>query len=372
VPAHAAGDLGVDRAISDPNGLTAAPAPAPRVAWVDFSKGICIVLVVMLHSNLQVQDSRGATGWLEYVVAFARPFRMPDFFLIAGLFLRNVINRPWRVYLDKKVVHFAYFYVLWAGIQFALFGWREAYKAGEGPAGIAGQYLLTFVEPSGSLWFIHSLALYFVIVRVTRRVPPWIILLVTGALQCVGPTTGWMVPDEFALRFVYFFSGYIFARPLFRIAEWGLAHSRLACAYLLGWGVMEQYLVARGWSALPGVGLALGYVGAMAVVFTGGLCSRFRATSWLRYLGENSIVVYLAYYTAERIAVALRADRLPDIGTAALVLTVCSVIGALLIRATADRLGIRFLFWRPAWTRVQAAAPAVLKSVPVANRQAPF
>ena len=51
-------------------------------------------------------------------VAFARPFRMPDFFLISGLFLARVIDRDWRDYLDKKVIHFAYFYVLWVTIQF--------------------------------------------------------------------------------------------------------------------------------------------------------------------------------------------------------------------------------------------------------------
>ena len=45
---------------------------------------------------------------------------MPDFFLISGLFLAARIDRPWRAYLDTKVVHFAYFYVLWVNIQFAM------------------------------------------------------------------------------------------------------------------------------------------------------------------------------------------------------------------------------------------------------------
>ena len=45
---------------------------------------------------------------------------MPDFFLISGLFLAQVIDRDWRTYLDRKVVHFAYFYLLWTAIQFAV------------------------------------------------------------------------------------------------------------------------------------------------------------------------------------------------------------------------------------------------------------
>src|ERR1041384_1993719 len=104
-----------------------------RVDWVDYAKGFCIIFVVMMHSTLGVGAATGQTGWLHSVVAFALPFRMPDFFMISGLFLAVVIDRDWRTYLDRKVVHFAYFYVLWMTIQFvfkapgfaAEGGWRQ-------------------------------------------------------------------------------------------------------------------------------------------------------------------------------------------------------------------------------------------------------
>src|SRR5688572_8321187 len=89
-----------------------------RVEWVDYAKGFCIIFVVMMHSTLGVEHTVGQEGWLGKVVAFARPFRMPDFFLISGLFLAQVIDRNWRTYLDRKVVHFVYFYLLWTAIQF--------------------------------------------------------------------------------------------------------------------------------------------------------------------------------------------------------------------------------------------------------------
>src|SRR5882672_9967259 len=84
-----------------------------RVGWVDYAKGICIVMVVMMHSTLGMELAVNREGFMHSVVEFARPFRMPDFFLISGLFLGRVIDRDWRDYIDKKVVHFAYFYVLW-------------------------------------------------------------------------------------------------------------------------------------------------------------------------------------------------------------------------------------------------------------------
>ena len=91
-----------------------------RVDWVDYAKGICIILVVMMHSTLGVEKAAGELSWLNGFIEWARPFRMPDFFLISGLFLASRIDRPWRQYLDTKLVHFAYFYILWMTIQFAM------------------------------------------------------------------------------------------------------------------------------------------------------------------------------------------------------------------------------------------------------------
>ena len=53
-----------------------------RVDWVDYAKGICIVMVVMMHSVLGVEKAAGDTGFMHALVMFAQPFRMLDFFLI--------------------------------------------------------------------------------------------------------------------------------------------------------------------------------------------------------------------------------------------------------------------------------------------------
>ena len=51
----------------------------PRVDWVDYAKGICIVLVVMMHSTLGVEKAASAVSSLNSFIEWARPFRMPDF-----------------------------------------------------------------------------------------------------------------------------------------------------------------------------------------------------------------------------------------------------------------------------------------------------
>ena len=116
-----------------------------RVDWVDTAKGFCIVMVVMMHSTLGVEAAASREGWMHAVVEFARPFRMPDFFLISGLFLARVIDRDWRDYLDRKVIHFAYFYALWVTIQFAFKAPMFAQQ--EGWHGVGLSYLEAFIEP---------------------------------------------------------------------------------------------------------------------------------------------------------------------------------------------------------------------------------
>src|SRR3569833_708998 len=160
-----------------------------RGDWVDYAKGFCIIMVVMMHSTLGVELAANAKGWMHYAVEFARPFRMPDFFLISGLFLARVIGRDWRTYLDRKVVHFAYFYVLWVTIQF---GFKApAFAAEQGWPHVAVLYLQSFIEPFGTLWFIYLLPIFFVVTLSTRRLPPLAIWTVATEQEAKHNATHW-------------------------------------------------------------------------------------------------------------------------------------------------------------------------------------
>src|ERR1041385_6949327 len=42
---------------------TSAERPEDRIVWFDYAKGICITLVVMMHSTLGVGDAMGGEGF---------------------------------------------------------------------------------------------------------------------------------------------------------------------------------------------------------------------------------------------------------------------------------------------------------------------
>jgi uncharacterized membrane protein YcfT len=334
------------------------PASQNRVSWVDYAKGICIVLVVLMHSTLGVENAAGGLSWLHDFIAWAKPFRMPDFFLISGLFLASRIDRPWREYLDSKVLHFAYFYILWMTIQFATKGYG-LYQA-NGLGGLLGDYALGFVEPFGTLWFIYMLAVFFVVVKATRFVPPLIIFLIGAALEMAPIETGYMVIDEFAARFVYFFAGYWMAASVFKFAQGvNFKSVPVIISGLFIWAVGNTMMVRTGYAAMPGFSLALGFIGASAVVSMGVLLSKTRLAAPLRYAGENSIVIYLAFflYMAGTRSLLLKYNVISDLGSVALLTTAAGVVGPILLFWATRHTRLSLLFRRPWWARL-ASRPA--------------
>jgi uncharacterized membrane protein YcfT len=280
---------------------------------------------------------------------------MPDFFLISGLFLARVIDRDWRDYLDRKVLHFVYFYVLWVTIQFAFKA--PMFAADLGWRGVGLSYLEAFIEPFGTLWFIYLLPIFFVVVKLTRSLPWLAIWLIGAAIEIAHIDTGWTVIDEFAHRFVYFYSGYIFAAHIFAFAARVQHKPMYALGALSVWAVINGVLVLGGYADRPFVSLALGFAGAGAVVVIAALMARSDVFQPLRYCGQNSIVIYLAFFlpmAATRIAL-LESGVITDVGTISLLVTAVGVVGALAWYWAVRDTRFRFLFERPDWARLRPA-----------------
>ena len=155
--------------------------------------------------------------------------------------------------------------------------------------------------------------------------------------------------DEFAARFVYFFAGYWLAPYVFALAHKVQTHAHIAIAGLLLWAVVNGTLVTAGVSLLPGVSLFLGGIGALAVVSFSALLAKTRFLDLLRYAGENSIVVYLAFFLpmAATRTVLLKTGIVPDLGAVALIVTFVAAITPLLLHALVRGTWASFLFRRP-------------------------
>lgn len=335
-----------------------------RLDWVDAAKGISILLVVMMYSAYSVGEDTGNIGFLHYIIGFATPFRMPEFFLISGLFLSQVIARPWKRYADRRVLHYFYFYLVWMLIHVAV---KVALFAGD-PAGALQTALISLVEPYGVLWFIYVLALFSAATKLlhTLKVPHWAGFIGAAALQIAPIATGAYAIDQFAAYFVFFYTGYFAAPWIFKIVEGALARPSEALAYLAAWAVINGSLVfsagfqflpdhfQMGYAALPGVNLILAVIGSIALCVGAALLTRLNWMSWLTRLGAKSLVIYLAFALPMSVirVVAIRLGFVEP-NLLSMVVFAAAVISPLVLYQLIQWTGIgRFLFERPSWAHI--------------------
>lgn len=276
-----------------------------RLDWVDAAKGISILLVVMMYSAYSVGEDTGGIGLLHWFIAFATPFRMPEFFLISGLFLSQVISRPWARFADRRVVHYLYFYLIWMVIHVVF---KVGLVAGD-PMGALSQIAISLVEPYGVLWFIYVLAMVSAATKLLHNlnVPKWAGFAVAAALQLAPVSTGLYAVDQFCAYFIFFYTGAIAAPWIFRLVEAALARPNEAIIYLVLWVIINGSLVfspgfeilpvhfQMGLAGLPGVHLILAIAGAVALCVTAALLTRLPWMNWLTVLGSQSLVIYLAF-----------------------------------------------------------------------------
>ena len=299
-------------------------------------------------------------GFLHPVVAFAAPFRMPDFFLISGLFLARVIDRDWRSYADKRVVHFLYFYVLWLMIQSIV---RFGDVGGGTLTGLVEHVAWSMLQPFSTLWFIYMLAIFSVVTKAVafrtrlgpagrsgadrdradsyrrdpdRRVRP-------RATSISSPGTCW-------------------PRRFFRLAAWAVAHKPVALAGLALWAVVNGFLALTPsgltetgtLASLPVISLVAGSLGAVAMVLFSALLAGSMAGRPLDYAGRHAIAVYLAFFLPMAVTreILLRVGMIEDVGVISLIVLIVAVTTPLVLERLVRHTPAKFLFVRPALFRI--------------------
>ena len=336
---------------------TTAPADAVRLAWVDVAKGLCIVLVVMMHSTLGTGEAMGGEGFLHTVVAFAKPFRIPDFFLLSGFFLGRVIDRDWRLFADRRIVHFAYFYGLWVVLQ-SLTKYGQIVD-GAGPEAFLAHLAHALIEPYSTLWFIYLLAVFSVVTKLLRPVGGPLLLGVAAFLQTVPLETSSYLVEELCARYVWFVAGYLFAERIFAFADTVRRHVGWTLLGLAAWAAVNGVLAFAPsghpthptLASLPIVSLLVGGAGAMAIVATAALLTQAGGpvTAIFRACGTRSIAIYLAFFLPMALTRSLivKSNAIVDIGLASLIVTLVAVTVPLAVERLVRHTPLAFLFRRP-------------------------
>jgi uncharacterized membrane protein YcfT len=339
-----------------PAAAAAEPASQTRHEWLDFAKGFCMLAVVMLYSANEAERVLGSAGWMQYWVDFAQPFRMPDFFLLSGLLLSKVINKPWRHYADRKIAHYLYFYLLWSVISLGLLALGGRF-ANLSPMNIVNTLIgALLVWPYKQLWFILMLPAYFLLTRLARGLPVWLVFAVLCLVHLVPPPdAGLILIASFFKFFVFFYAGYAFAPALLRMASFLQQHRTVAVVGLLVWIALNGTLVAQGFTQYLPVVLLLGFLGTAAVMASSALLHATAGFRWIGYLGSHTLAIYLPFSWMMLAASSITRQLMPapEPGFFAAGITVLAILGSLTLYWGTRRTGVAsWLFSRPRWARI--------------------
>ena len=195
-------------------------AASTRLRWIDVTKGLCMVLVVLRHTTLWIENefNDGAVlFWWEFS-EFLSPIRMPLFFFISGYLVANAVRRPLSQ-SRARTIGFFYLYAIWSAL-FLLRLWIPVPGISDN-APAWHHFFVAIVLPT-VFWYIWALAFYFVLTRVFQRVlrswAPWLLLplfaiaFTAPLLNDVfiplipGPIDALKV-GSIALNFVWFYAG---------------------------------------------------------------------------------------------------------------------------------------------------------------------
>ncbi|MEL6920436.1 MAG: acyltransferase family protein [Pseudomonadota bacterium] len=317
-----------------------------RITWLDYAKAISIALVVMMHSVRGVGDAMGGEGFMHGFVAFTDPFRIPTFFLLAGLLADRAASKSWASLLDRKVAFYAYFYVLWVTIQFAfkaplnLTDWSIA--------NVAREFALALANPETTLWFIAVLPLYFIVAKLTRALPIWLVLLAAAALLASPVNTGWLLLDLGSNGLFFFLLGQRGAPLVFSVTRRLSQKSMWAFAFVVAWAIVAATSLTL--ASTPGFSIIFALLGAAAIIAIAVLLQNLPLLGWLRWIGQNTLVIYLAFFLPMAVTrIALVGTALFDsVGLVSLIVWIAAMIGPVIAYFSIKRIGFgAFLFERP-------------------------
>lgn len=275
--------------MTDPQAPSEGPAlPAARPArerhlWMDFLRGIAILLVVAFHS-VTILDRQGYA-----VPPFMRDFnqlfvlyRMPTLVFLSGLLLAGSFGKGIVLYLLGKGRR-----IFWP-----LLIWSVIYSAIVGPPVDGPVQLLKYLSGQSYLWFLTFILFYYLAAVPLRRLSP---LLIAGAafIAAIFAPDGSKNGERLFYLMAFFFLGAWVG------GHWALwmrvVRSRAA---LLGWVVIIGasaaaiiYQLNYGpFYVLP----ALCFV--VAISATAFRMQGARGAVPLIFVGQNSLIFYVSHF----------------------------------------------------------------------------
>jgi fucose 4-O-acetylase-like acetyltransferase len=154
-----------------------------RCQWIDAAKGIGIVSVIFVHVIVNLRDGRllSVSGFWGDVIFSIFTFAMPVFMFLAGLFVRQRLDRGALAFLRPMGVTIIWPYLLWGSLALvAEYLGRDI----RSPVDTSSVDITLLWTPIAWLWFLWALGIYHIIAVAIGRFP--LVLVAVGLAALLG------------------------------------------------------------------------------------------------------------------------------------------------------------------------------------------
>lgn len=286
--------------------MTMSKQTEARADWVDYAKGIGIILVVYAHllSSAYHAGLKIPQDFFAYSDSIVYSFHMPLFFFLSGLFVESSFRkRGPRSYLLDKFTRIAYPYLIWSIIQVSV----EVIFSSQTQKGAGLEDLLAIpYRPWGQFWFIYALFLMHIVYTAATPLGRFSapVLFALGLGLFIYPIRiGEFALFGFSAHFIFFVSGIYFRKYLIdqqhTVPAWTVP---LLVVVLIGGG---YYLFSSVIEPVRLVGepylqyfMLLSILGILACIGLAQYLANRKILAFLNTLGVYSLQIYLVHMLA--------------------------------------------------------------------------
>jgi len=303
-----------------------------RYAWIDYAKGICIILVTFRHvqEGLHPANEPYPYYWLKFADVFFFSFRMPLFFIVSGIFLAGALAKKGVLeYIASRFRTIVWPLLLWGSIQITL---QLIFKNYVNADRVPFDYVNLLIKPRQieQFWYLHTLFLtgsLYAILKVYGKLKMFhqillgiLLFSVTGYFRyndlgghlfildvffyyiffAVGDMFGKMILDPKNYKIFSSNKTFFIFAPLFILLEFFFTRINMAHGHESGYRQPDYYVQNQ----LPAFFLIVGLIGGAFLIHCSFLLQKLNKLKWVRIIGYHSLYIYaihLAVTAATRI-----------------------------------------------------------------------
>jgi fucose 4-O-acetylase-like acetyltransferase len=328
-----------------------------RTIWVDYAKGIGIILVALGHTILGEWDIAGGQelAFARWISNWIYAFHMPLFFFLSGLFAKSLIARTLYSFLLNRWQTILYPYVLWSLI---IHGVRSYFGVILTPfAAFTANFWRILYQPIGIFWFLHTLflvsCLYYVAsiqlsAKLNHRLGlPFALSVTLYGIYSTFPENLTWIPLRHSMGyFIYFCLGDIFQQTS-QFSSLFVSEKMRRSFIFLGFLVISVSVSLDLWNpSLESPNIIVACTGIAAVIALSYELAEHSVLPILEMLGRFSLQIYVLHTAMSSVSVKIvqKITHSDSLLLATLVGTVSGLFVSLTIAQYCNKKGWNFVF----------------------------